>query len=231
MFSHAFQPIIDVHQRKVVSYEALLRGPNGEPPGHVFSQIQPQDMMLFDQASRETALSTACNLGVECSINLNFLPSSILFDEGALLRQTIQAATRLGLSAGRLVVEVTEGELVRGIGPLQAILNSFRREKIKVAIDDFGAGYSGLNMLAEVHPDIIKIDMQLVRHIHTHGARQAIVRAICGICQDLGIYIVAEGVETREEHDFLKSTGIACFQGYLYGKPAFESCLGARYPE
>jgi EAL domain-containing protein (putative c-di-GMP-specific phosphodiesterase class I) len=99
-----------------------------------------------------------------------------------------------------------------------------------VAIDDFGAGYSGLNLLAEFQPDQVKLDMKLITGIERHGPRQAIVRAISQICSDLGIDIVAEGIETEDEYAWLASQGIRLFQGYLFAKPGFESFPAVHYP-
>lgn len=90
------------------------------------------------------------------------------------------------------------------------------------AIDDFGAGFAGLNLLADFHPDILKLDMDLIRHVDQSKARQAIVRGITRICEELDIRVIAEGVETRDEAAFLADTGIALMQGYLFSKPLFE---------
>ena len=91
-----------------------------------------------------------------------------------------------------------------------------------IAIDDFGAGYAGLNLLAEFQPHLIKLDMHLVRDIHAKGPRQAIVRGLLSTCRDLGIDVIAEGIETEEEFFWLRQEGIDLFQGYLLAKPAFE---------
>lgn len=92
-----------------------------------------------------------------------------------------------------------------------------------IAIDDFGAGYSGLNLLADIQPDWIKLDMYLLRNIEQHGARQSIVKAICSVCLDLGIDVLAEGVETLEELRFLEKLDISLYQGYFFAKPGFET--------
>ena len=102
------------------------------------------------------------------------------------------------------------------------ILNKVRREKISIAIDDFGAGYAGLNLLASIQPDILKIDMSLLRGISECGPRQAIVRAIYNMSIDLGIELLAEGVEQESEYKWLRDLGISLYQGYLFGKPEFE---------
>jgi len=108
---------------------------------------------------------------------------------------------------------------------------SYRGLGLLMAIDDFGAGYSGLNLLADFQPDQIKLDMKLIRGIEWHGPRQAIVRAINQICLDLGIDVIAEGVETELEYAWLASQGIHLFQGYLFAKPGFESFPKVYYPK
>lgn len=93
----------------------------------------------------------------------------------------------------------------------------------KTALDDFGAGYAGLNLLASLQPDIIKIDMNLIRDIDTSKSRQAIVKAVTRMCEELNVTVLAEGVETWSERDFLVDLGIDLFQGYLFCKPAFKA--------
>lgn len=221
-FSHAFQPIIDIEQEKIISYEVLLRGKNNEPPGYIFDKIHQSQFMAFDQFSREKALTLAAKLGVSCNINLNFTPGSILFEDGSYVTKTIQKAKSLGFTPRQLTLEITESELVNDMGEFSDILNHARRENAFLAIDDFGAGYAGLNMLADVQPDLVKIDMSLLRGVDSHGPRQAIISAINNVCLDLGIDVLAEGVETEKEFYFLQKLGISIYQGYLFAKPAFE---------
>ena len=102
------------------------------------------------------------------------------------------------------------------------IFKEYRRFGFHTAIDDFGAGYAGLNLLSEYQPDIIKIDMDLVRGIDRDLPRQAIVIGIVGICKALNIKVLAEGIETRAERDFLNASGIALMQGYWFSKPVFK---------
>ncbi|MCP5137793.1 MAG: EAL domain-containing protein [Gammaproteobacteria bacterium] len=223
-YSHAFQPIIDIETRRIISYEVLLRGKNNEPPGTVFGHIGRENLMAFDQVSRERAIKLAVNLGINCSLNLNFTPGAILFELGKYVEETLVVAQQQGLEANQLIVEVTESEAINTTSALQSVLNKLRRTGVVIAIDDFGAGYAGLNLLTDVQPDLIKLDMHLLRDIDKNGARQSIVRAISDICIDLGIDVLAEGVETKEEFEFLKKQGIVLYQGYLFAKPGFE-CL------
>jgi EAL domain-containing protein (putative c-di-GMP-specific phosphodiesterase class I) len=103
------------------------------------------------------------------------------------------------------------------------IINQYRGLGVGVAIDDFGAGYAGLSLLANFQPDQIKLDMDLIRGIDRHGPRQAIVRALIQACSDLGIEVISEGVETVAEYEWLAGAGVQLFQGYLFAKPGFES--------
>lgn len=221
-FSHAFQPVIDISERKIVSHEVLLRGINNEGPAEVFGMVDKKDIYSFDQYSREKAISLASRLGLECSIHLNFSPNDILLSEGTCIIKTIEALRKNGFVSKQLIVEITENEIVENYDLLAQILNKVRQEKIVIAIDDFGAGYAGLNLLATIQPDLIKVDMTLLRNINENGPRQAIVRAINEVCLDLGIDILAEGVESEHEFKWLKSIGITLYQGFLFAKPEIE---------
>ena len=120
-------------------------------------------------------------------------------------------------------IETIETEQVDNNSHLTNILREYREFGFKTAIDDFGAGYSGLNLLADFQPDLIKLDMALIRDIDRDKARQAIVRGIVTICADLAVTVIAEGIETAGERDFLADAGIYLMQGYWFAKPAFKA--------
>ena len=228
-FSYAFQPIVDVVAREVYSYEALIRGRANESAFHVLERVPAHAKYQFDEESRAAALALAVRLGQKCHLNLNFLPQGIYATDTSVA-STFSAAARHGLPIDRVILEVTEGEFVADYAHLGQRLNEFRSMGLKLAIDDFGAGYSGLNMLADFQPDQIKIDMNLVRGIESNGPRQAIVRAVVQVCGDLGIDVIAEGVETLAEYDCFVDYGVRLFQGYLFAKPGFESLPRAHFP-
>jgi EAL domain-containing protein (putative c-di-GMP-specific phosphodiesterase class I) len=228
-FTFAFQPITDTSVREVFSYEALIRGPGNEAAYRVLGQVPPERLLEFDQEARTEAIGLATRLKIGCHLNLNFMPQSL--HSPASILTTLKAADRFHLPIDRIVLEVTEGEVIYDQAHFAEVINQYRGLGLKVAIDDFGAGYSGLNLLADFQPDQIKLDMKLVRGIERHGPRQAIVRAIDQACQDLGIDVIAEGVETVEEYAWLANQGIRLFQGYLFAKPAFESFPPVHYPE
>jgi EAL domain-containing protein (putative c-di-GMP-specific phosphodiesterase class I) len=229
-FTFAFQPIVDTKVREVLSYEALIRGSGNQPPYQILGQVPAERMHLFDEKARMQAISLATRMGIGCDLNLNLLPRSLYSSPTAIL-STMEAANRHHLPITRIVLEVTEGEIIADTTHFAGLINEYRGLGLKVAIDDFGAGYSGLNLLVNFQPDQIKLDMFLVRGIEAHGPRQAIVRAIDQVCFDLGIDVIAEGVETIAEYEWLADQGVRLFQGYLFAKPGFESFPLIHYPE
>jgi len=228
-FSVAFQPIVHAGARRVVSWEALVRGVDGASAAAVLGQVPAQQLYAFDEAIRGRAIAFACRLGIGCELNLNFLPRSLCASTEAL-GETMDAARQNNFPLERIVLEVSETEVIDDQITFVERINGLRSLGLKVAIDDFGAGHSGLNLLADFQPDQVKLDMKLVRGIEGHGPRQAIVRGICQTCTDLAIDVVAEGVETMEEYGWLQGEGIDLFQGYLFAKPALERLPPVRFP-
>ena len=221
-FDYAYQPIVDVDSRRVFAHEALVRGPEGEGAGTVLSKVNELNRYRFDQACRVKAIKGASRLGIEEYISINFLPNAIYKPE-LCIRTTLEAARVHGFPLDRIIFEVTEGERVDD-GPWFAqILREYKRCGFKTAIDDFGAGYAGMKLLADFQPDLIKIDMDLIRHVDTDRPRQAIVRSLVYLCKEMNIKVIAEGIETAGERDFLRDAGISLMQGYLFAKPAFRS--------
>lgn len=221
-FDYAYQPIVDLASRTVFAHEALVRGPNGEGAMSVLSQVDESNCYRFDQACRVKAIKGAAALGIEESVSINFLPNAIYKPE-LCIRTTLAAARAHGFPLDRIIFEVTEGERVKDGPWLAQILREYQRCGFKTAIDDFGAGFAGMKLLSDFQPDIIKIDMDLIRHIDTHRPRQAIVRSLVRLCEELRIQVIAEGIETTGERDFLRDVGIHLMQGYLFAKPAFRA--------
>ncbi len=221
-FDYAYQPIVDITTRQVFAHEALVRGPNGEGALTVLSQVNEANRYRFDQACRVKAIKGASQLQIKEPVSINFLPNAIYRPE-VCIRTTLAAAKAHGFPLDQIIFEVTEGERVED-GPWFAeILREYKRCGFKTAIDDFGAGYAGMKLLSDFQPDLIKIDMDLIRGIDTNRPRQAIVRSLVRLCEELNIQVIAEGIETSAERDFLQDTGIHLMQGYLFAKPAFRA--------
>lgn len=221
-FSYAFQPIVDVHARKVFAHEALVRGPAGEPAGSVLSRITAENRYSFDQACREKAIRIAASLNLRSHLSINFLPNAIYRPE-VCIRSTLQAADRHGFPVERIIFETVEGEQISDGKWLAEILSEYKRIGFKTAIDDFGAGFAGLNLLADFQPDMVKLDMALIRGIDHSPSRRAIVAGVVSMCEQLAINVIAEGIETRDEAHCLSDLGISRMQGYWFGRPQFES--------
>lgn len=226
-FSFAFQPIVDVRDRSIFALEALVRGAQGQSAWHVFQTIREEEMHRFDRAARAGAMELAARLGLQHRLSLNCLPDVAGAAAGAT-PDPVESSSDISLE--RVILEVTETRAIQDIDRFSEWLNSLRARGAQVAIDDFGEGYSGLNLLAEVQPDLVKIDMKLIRGIERHGPRQAIVRALMSLCLDLGIEVVAEGVETQAEYRWCAGAGICLFQGYYFARPGFECVPELAWP-
>lgn len=220
-FKMAFQPIVDLSAQRVWGYEALVRGVNGESALSVLNQVNEHIRYQFDQASRVMAIETAGALfaGRDLRLSINFMPNAV-YEPSACIQKSLAAAKRAHFPHKNLMFEFTENERMTDPAHVQRIIDAYRKFGFWTALDDFGAGYSGLGLLARWQPDLIKIDMELLRDIHLSRAKQAIVAAIVGIARTLDIQVLAEGVENEQELVVLRAAGISLFQGYHFAKPA-----------
>jgi EAL domain-containing protein (putative c-di-GMP-specific phosphodiesterase class I) len=223
----AFQPIVDVKTQTVFAYEALVRGQDGREAGQVLSHVSADNRYAFDQLCRTTAIDLAARLDMAstgASLSINFLPNAV-YEPRACIRTTLAAAVRSGFPLDRIIFEFTEDEALDA-GHVQHILNilrSYRAMGFKTAIDDFGAGFAGIGLLSQFQPDIVKLDMDLIRDIDTNRVKRTIVRNTLNMLRDLDIQPVCEGVETVDEYEALCDLGVSLMQGYLLAKPAMEA--------
>ncbi len=147
------------------------------------------------------------------------------------IRTTLEAAKRCNLALDKIIFEVTEQEQVLDIDHLVGILRAYRQQGFRTAIDDFGAGYAGLNLLADFQPDLLKLDMQLIRSVDQDTVRQVLVDSTLQMCRRLGIQVIAEGVETLAELHVLRELGVELFQGYLLARPGFACLPEVHWPD
>jgi EAL domain-containing protein (putative c-di-GMP-specific phosphodiesterase class I) len=220
-FTMAFQPIVDIDNAEVYAFEALVRPIGGGTAHDILSQISSETRYAFDQACRVKAITLAARLNMTALLSINFLPNAV-YQPAACLAKTFEAAARADFPLHHLMFEVTENEPSRDVGHLQDIFTEYKSHGMITAIDDFGAGHSGLNMLADFQPDVIKIDMALTRAINTDPIRYEIARAVIDLCARLHISVVAEGVETLDEAVALHGLGVHLFQGHLFARPGLE---------
>lgn len=221
----AFQPIVDRATRSIYAYEALVRGENGEGAGAVIARVTPDLLYRFDQTCRVRAITTAAALGLRGKLSINFSPNAV-YQPATCIRLTLAAAERCGFDTSRLIFETTEVERMRDTVHVVKIIRDYQARGFLTAIDDFGSGYAGLNLLAEFQPDIVKLDMALIRDVDRDAVRATITRGLARTCRELGCDVLAEGVETVAEYRTLRDMGIDKFQGYLFAKPALEALPG-----
>ena len=229
----AFQPIVDVEAYRVYAYEALVRGTEGQSAYSILSQVTPENRYAFDQGCRVKAITLAAELGLEATgarLSINFMPGAI-YSPAACIQLTLKTAREVGFPLNKLIFELTEGEEVNDPAHLLNIFREYHKHGFSMALDDFGAGYCGLNLLANVPPDVIKMDMDLTRNLHQRPAALTIVKAMVQLARSLNADLVAEGVETVEEYEALRSAGITLMQGYLLAKPQFEALPSFSLPE
>lgn len=229
-FTFAFQPIVNVRNKTIISYEALVRGLNNEPASEILGSIYSADKYMFDEALRKQAITLATSLTNDCHLNLNLLPrclESTSFEASS----TLCSAKESGILLSNITLEIIESEIINDLENFIASINEYRAQGIHISIDDFGAGYSGLNLLAKFQPDSIKLDHTLINNIERIGPKQAIVRGILKTCLDLGIDVIAEGIETHDELSWCLEEGIDLYQGFLFAKPGFEGLPVVTYPK
>jgi EAL domain-containing protein (putative c-di-GMP-specific phosphodiesterase class I) len=221
-FSFAFQPIVDIRKRDIVSFEALVRGPHGEPSASVFAQVPKGSLTRFDEMCRSKAIFLASRLKIPRRLNINMSAHSI-YQVDLSIMTTFQASIQSGIPVENIIFEVLEMESLTDRRNLLKYLKLIQEFGFSTAIDDFGAGYSGLKLLVEYQPNYIKLDRHLVGNIQDDNIKQSVLCGIKQICDRLKIEIVAEGVESSGEYHWLREAGINIFQGYFFARPAFEA--------
>ena len=229
--SFAFQPIVDPFMQQVVTWEALVRTPEGGSPQAYFEGLSGAALYESDLKSKQVALSMASALGLQTQrLALNLLPMTLVEVPNAVdcLLTAIEAN---GFVPEQIVIEFTESEAISRFDEFKRSVRELKIAGISVTIDHFGAGFAGLQLLAQFQPDRIKINRDLIANVHKSGPRQAIVQAIIKCCASLEIEFCAVGVEQAEEWMWLESAGISQFQGHLFASPRLGGIPVIAWPE
>lgn len=211
----AYQPIVQWSQHRIVAYEALLRTtePTLPHPGAIVDAAQRLDMLpTLGRAVRQHVANTVTKSPIP-QVFVNLHPSDL---NDAELYSPDAPLTRI---ASKVVLEITERVSLDEIPQLQTRIAELRRLGFRVAIDDVGAGYAGLSSIASLEPEVMKIDMGLIRDIDVSSTKQKLVGAMASLCVEMNVMVIAEGVETKTERDTLKRLGCDVMQGYLFAKP------------
>ena len=213
----AFQPIVSVEGQDIVAYEALMRSHDERlpHPGAILEAAERLDRIhdvgrvVWRRAAERIAM---LDRGLDVFVNLHArdLSNPELYDPTAPLSR----------HAHRVVLEITERAALDGLSDIDARLDRLRGLGYRLAVDDLGAGFSGLSSLVRLCPHIVKIDMSLVRDVHLDEVKQRIVGTLLRLCETMSIGVVVEGVENRHEANALIGLGARMLQGYHYGRPA-----------
>jgi len=221
--STVFQPVIDLRRRTVIGYEALSRGPAGsvyQMPLRLFEMAEEADLVFeLDRKCRRRALVSAHRLPPGAKLFVNVYPSAMYDPEfqGAALVQLVQSQ---GLSPDRVVLEITERSAIENYELFAEALADLTRLGFAIAVDDVGAGYSGLEKIAHLNPRYLKFDRELIRDIDSSYIRREMTRALKAFADSIGSAIIAEGIERQGELETLLELGVEYGQGFLLGRPA-----------
>lgn len=221
-FTMAFQPLIQYSTQTIFGYEALVRGTQNESAFSVIEKVNDENRYRFDQLCRVKAIALASKLNIDSVLSINFLPNAVYRPE-LCIRTTLEAAKEYNFPIENIMFEFTEVEKVKDHEHIKHIVECYKNLGFRTAIDDFGSGYSGLNLLAGFQTDIAKLDMELIRNIDKDPVKQVIIKHGLAMFAELNITPLAEGIETKEEMIFLRDAGIDLMQGYYFAKPGFES--------
>ncbi|EAT14646.1 diguanylate phosphodiesterase [Desulfuromonas acetoxidans DSM 684] len=221
-----FQPIVDIPNNSIYGYETLCRGVDDDnsliSPSLLFEWARQADMLFYlDRECREMSLKTAAVKNIRAKVFINFIPTAI-YDPHHCLQSTVKWANQLEFDPKNIIFEVTESERVEDIDHLKDILDYYKSQGFMIALDDIGSGYSSLNMVAKLQPDVIKVDRELIKDIHENSMNQSVFCAINQIAKDNGTLVLAEGVEKSEELRFCAEHGADLAQGYYFGRPNGE---------
>ncbi|MFC6199239.1 EAL domain-containing protein [Ponticaulis profundi] len=228
--SMAFQPILDMEAQSVFGHEALVRGTDGAGAGSVLSLVDQANRYDFDQKCRVTAIETAAKLDLnegDAFLSINFLPNAV-YEPRACIRTTLLAATRCKFPIKKIMFEFNESEYIEPQHILN-ILRAYQAMGFATAIDDFGAGYAGLDLITRFQPDFVKIDMALIRDIDQDQTKRTVLKHTLAMLRDLGTTPICEGIETFDEYTVLRDMGVTLMQGYLMGRPEFEGLANPIY--
>ncbi len=214
----ALQPIVIPTERRVIAYEALMRSrePSLPHPGALLDAAERLGRVeALGSAVRARVADAVPGLPPEVDVYVNLHPRDLACEA------FLSGHEPLAAYAERVVLEVTERASLDALGPLDVVTTRLREQGYRVAVDDLGAGYAGLTAITQLKPEVVKIDMSLVRGLDADDVRRELVARIAEACRKLGLRVVCEGVETAAERDALLEVQCDCQQGYLYAKPAF----------
>jgi diguanylate cyclase (GGDEF)-like protein len=223
-----FQPIVSLEQREIFAYEALCRTVGPNPFGNIeqlfLEASRNGQTFLLDMYCRQTAIERAARQNIRGNnalLFLNICPNSLIHPDHNI-GTTEAFAVQNGLAKEKIVLEITEHEAVHNYDVFRKSIDHYRARGFQIAIDDFGAGYGGLKMLSMLEPDYVKIDGHFFKDHHKSNINYNLVDSIATACHRIGIEVIAEGIETKDDVRICRELGIELLQGFHFAKPAPE---------
>ncbi len=220
--SFAFQPLVDLSNRTITGYQAIVRSKEGEDPREVLSRYATEEGRVRMQIqSIEMAIGMAGRLGLTGGLTLSY-PVPKIEEIPRIIDSALQMASRSSVSPSQLTFEVEQHDIGSNPSWFSALIQERRGAGLRFSINGSGGSRFGLGLIDSFQPDSIALSKNLVRGIESHGARQAMVRGMIQTCDDLGIDVIVKHLETSAELQWFHSEGVELFQGDLIAGPAFE---------
>lgn len=217
-----FQAITDCRRQKIIGYEALIRGPSDSAlhsPLKLFDAAARYGLMPeLELLCRRAAIRQFTTLGLDGKLFLNVTPQTLL-EADFPVGETQKLLKQYGLSGDRAVIELTEQYPIHDYATMRTAVTHYRTQGFEIAIDDLGAGYSGLRNWSELRPEYVKIDRHFIQNLHADSAKRQFVRSFLEIAHGLGARVIAEGIETQDELATLMDMGLELGQGYYFQRP------------
>jgi EAL domain-containing protein (putative c-di-GMP-specific phosphodiesterase class I)/CheY-like chemotaxis protein len=212
----ACQPIVCWSSRNIFAYEALLRSKEPalpHPPAVIDAATRLERLNDLGRTVRNRAADLLPSLPAPCHLFVNLHPLDLSDDH------LYHPDAPLSKVASRVVLEITERARLDGIRDLKERIDALRTMGFRIAVDDLGAGYAGLSSFAQLSPEVVKVDMSLVRDVHLSETKSRLIRSLCALSEEMRVLLIAEGVETAQERDCLLSIGCDLLQGYFFARP------------
>lgn len=221
--SIVYQPIVSLESGKVLGWEALARGPSGYfSSPMVFFKFAEEVSLLYplEKVCRKKSIDIMGKIDREQKLFLNINPLTIC-DPVFVRGETLEYIKPFDLVANNIVFEITEQFDIKSFPHFNKTIEYYRKQGYLIAVDDFGSGFSNLHTIANIKPDFLKMDIELVRGIDIDPVKKALIETFVAFSEKIGCKIIAEGIETKEELSVLMDLGVHYGQGYLLAKPCY----------
>ncbi|MDO9046270.1 MAG: GGDEF domain-containing protein [Methylobacter sp.] len=217
-----FQPIVSLTQKKIMGYEALIRGPSDSPlhsPFNLFTTAERFDLSTrLEFLCREITIQRYADLDIKEKLFINASPLVLLQPEFKKV-ETLRLLDHYGVNPHSVIIELTEHKPADNYEIMRASAKHYRGMGFEIALDDLGAGYSGLRLWAELLPEYVKIDKHFIHDLHNDPVKLNFVRSIQSMAASLNCNVIAEGIESKEEFKAIEKLGITHAQGYFFARP------------